>query len=129
MMQGGLLGQCGRACWLMLLLAVAAPGETSRRDVTCRLQALRLQPGYLRDFSVRPDAIAKGEKVILSWYVPSEGNVLIERSDSKNTGLVSLGRFQPHGSLEVWPEASTIFVFSYGDPQALCVKSIWVTVH
>lgn len=129
MMQRGLLYQCRFACWLILLFAGTAAGEMSGSAVACHAESLHLQPGYARILSLWPVAISKGEKAVLSWYLPNTVDVLIEKSDSIRRGLVSLGRFQSQGSLDVRPQATTIFIISYGDPKTPCVSSIWVTVH
>jgi hypothetical protein len=129
MMQHGILDQCRQASWLMLLLAGTIAGEPSGGAVACRVESLRLQPAYARTLALWPDAIVKGEKAVLSWCIPATVEVLIERSDDIRRGLVSLGRFKSQGSLDLWPQATTMFVISYGDPETPCVRSIWVTVH
>jgi len=128
MVQRGRLDQCRLAGWLMLLLAGTTAGEASRSAVACRTESLHLQFGYARTLSVWPAVIPKGDKTVLSWYAPNTVDVLIERSDSIRRGLVSLGRFQSQGSLDLQLQATTMFIISYGDPKTPCVKSIWLTV-
>ena len=117
------------ASCLMLPYAGTLHGEVAGGAGSCRGESLHLRPGFARTFSLSPDEIRKGQRAVLSWSVPNVAEVLIEKSEGSRNGLLTVGRFSSQGSLDVWPQDTTIYVISYGGAGTPCVRSVWVTVR
>lgn len=116
------------ACWSALITS-SMYAEGTGGVASCRDESVHLRPASARILSLSPSAVPRGEKAVLSWYVPGGAEVLIQMYGGTNNGFLTVGQFPPHGSLDIWPQANTIYVITYGAPRSVCVNSIWVTVR